>query len=711
MKDRRTGQERRSALFSSLRSRMAITIALASGLLFVVVFGVTSWATHVNSTRLAQSYAVERLEDIDARIDMDVRELDSFLVGFTEWDSFYEQTDAPTAAFISAHVDPWLARKTGATAIVWLDRNGRLVYSHGTGADVARLKTLATGVSRSEGGVAHLASGTCAVAISPIVGQRTHSSAGVLAIARTLDVSGTILKDSSSEPIDARLLAARPSAIAGSGWRTVGVGTKRFSAASVHSTPLETRIVTRFIGMDGASAGWLEIIDHSPSQNQGPLPQGAIPVGLAGLALLVGSVFGLVLSGLIGTPLRRYIQYMRSQSMAAIEGRPADAELALDPALPDEFKLLGETISELMQQLTQRQSALKQATDRALESETMFRDVVNASSEVKLLIRNGVIEVANPAASRCLNLSLGSLLQMPFTQALATNDLRTEDDKEIDPTELLERATHEMVTVRCDVSACGERWMQCVATKVQGDPDVFLFTARDVTEERKLESLRAEVVSVVSHDLRSPLTVITGYLDILERDLDAEKRHHAIERAHDAAEQMSALLQDLLDVARSDSVLKPTVWLPVSLGELVDEVAGALRVGAQRDIVVVKRHEVSVLGDARRLRQALTNLVGNAIKYTPEGTEVTITVWAEPGHGVISVEDRGEGIPEQDRERVFSRYARLDRDIDRIAGAGLGLYIVKMVAEGHGGTVHVESGVSGGARFVLRIPLVPTEEA
>lgn len=711
MTNHRSRRNQRSAAFSSLRSRMAVTVALASGLLFLVVFGVTNWMTHASSTQLAQTYAVQRLEDVDARITLDLRELDSYLVGFTEWSEFYQRTVSFDPAFVEAHVDPWLARKTDATAIVWLDSNGRTLYGYGAQADVTSLKSLARGATHESSGVMRLPDGgTCAIAISPVVGEPKHTAVGVLAIARRIDVTRVILDDSSSEPIEARLLAARPSEIADTGWRTVAVGTKRFSMATVRSTATQTRIISRFIGMDDRPAGWLEIVDRNPAQGRSPLPSGAVPIGLAGLALATGSLFGLLLSGLIDTPIRRFVAYMREQSMAVIEGRGADAELEVGHGLPDEFKTLGETIVELMRQLTLRQAALKEATRRALESEAMFRDVVNASSEIKLLVRDGVIEVANPAASQCLGIPLGNLLRMSFTEALGINDLRTEDDRPLTPQELLENALREPTTIRCEQESCGERWMSCSAATTHDDGDVILFTARNVTEERKLESLRSEVVSVVSHDLRSPLTVISGYLDILERDLDAETRAHAIERAHTAAEHMGSLLQDLLDVARSGNMLKPAVWLPVSLGELADEVASALRVGAQRDIVVVKRREVSVLGDARRLRQALTNLVGNAIKYTPEGTEVTVTVSAEPGYGVISVEDRGEGIPEADRERVFSRYARLERDVDRISGAGLGLYIVKMVADGHGGDVRVETGTAGGALFVLRIPLVPAEE-
>jgi len=712
MKNHTSTRRLRLGLPSSLRSRMMLTVTLVAGLLFLVVFGITTWTTRANTSRLAGRYAVERLTEIDSQIALQTCELNSYLQSYTSWTTFYDQTSNPTQAFISKEIASSLIEKTGATAVIWFNKSGGSIYSSGSSADIARLKHLSLETPQPQSGVAAFPDGACTVVISPIVGGTQREPNGTLAIAKVIDPASMVTGTHPTNNTEAQFITTLPPNTSGANWSTVAVNSPHFQAASVYYDPSETRILSEVTSMDDKNGGWFELIDHSSSSAfLGTLPSSLLPASLAGLTLLIGSLVGLILSSLINRPMKRFVEYMRSQSMAAIEGRPTEGTLAVDPGLPDEFKLLGETIRELMQQLTLRQEALKTATERALESEVLFRDVVNATSEVKLLVRDGLIEVANPSACKCLNTSLGNLLDMPFSEALSVNDIRTQNDTPIAPLELLEKAAEDTLTVRCELADHGERWMKCSATRVQDDPRVLLFTARNVTEERKLEALRAEVVSVVSHDLRSPLTVITGYLDILQRDLDAEKRQQVIERAHAAADHMNSLLQDLLDVARSENILAPSVWLPVSLGELADEVAAAHRVGAQRDIVVVKRQEISVPGDPVRLRQALNNLVGNALKYTPENTEITIGVQAEPGYGVITVEDCGEGIPESDRERIFGRYARLDRDMQRATGAGLGLYIVKMVAEGHGGTVTATTGEKGGARFVLRIPLVPIDEA
>ncbi len=233
-----------------------------------------------------------------------------------------------------------------------------------------------------------------------------------------------------------------------------------------------------------------------------------------------------------------------------------------------------------------------------------------------------------------------------------------------------------------------------------------MLTARNVTDEHRLEALRAEIVSLVSHDLRAPLTVISGYLELLSRPIDDEARAKAYEAARTAADRMASLIGELLETTRAEQVFAPAVFEKVRLGLLAEDVAEAMRLGSNREIVIVKRKKAEVLGDPLRLRQAIENLIGNAIKHTPDGTDVTVIVDATETHGFLAVEDCGPGVPDDARESIFERFTQLRHRAGR-EGLGLGLYIVRVIAESHGGSVHAESAESGGARFVLEIPLAP----
>ncbi len=452
--------------------------------------------------------------------------------------------------------------------------------------------------------------------------------------------------------------------------------------------------VTRFVTLD--TAGIFAATETTPY---------TLPLGLGLVSMLLGLTLGLGLDKLIRSPIETFVRYLRDQGYHAIEGRQSDERLEVDPLLPQEFKDLGEVIQSLLSQLGERQAALKSANEQTLVAEQAFRTVVNDSAEVKLLIRNGVVDIANPAAATCLDMPLGSILKQPVGDLFATMALSTEADETITVDALFDLALNRMATVRCESPSHGERWMR-VSVSESDAPGTYLFTARNVTEEHRLEALRAEIVSLVSHDLRAPLTVIGGYLEMLERPLGEPERRKAVESAKTAANRMAVLLGDLLDTTRAEQVFAPTAFRRVDLGALADDIAESMRIGSGHGITIVKRQEAIALGDELRLRQAIENLIGNAIKHTPEGTDITLTVDVAGNRTLVSVEDAGPGIPESQRASIFERFARLDPELGA-DGVGLGLYIVRVIAESHGGAVRVEGSPSGGARFILEIPVAP----
>ena len=228
---------------------------------------------------------------------------------------------------------------------------------------------------------------------------------------------------------------------------------------------------------------------------------------------------------------------------------------------------------------------------------------------------------------------------------------------------------------------------------------------------RHLEQLRDDLVSMVGHDLRSPLTVIVGYLDLLATDLPEKTRLEAIGSARANADRLDAMLDDLLEAARAEQVFVPKEFVPVEPCALAEDVAVSLR-GSFPDhrVEVVCESERQVLGEERRLRQALMNLASNAAKYSPSATPVTIRIAGDSEHVRIAVEDEGPGIPDESKQAIFERFTRIGTSSGR-PGMGLGLYIVRTVAEGHEGRAYVEDRAGGGSRFVIELPSAPDPDA
>lgn len=245
-----------------------------------------------------------------------------------------------------------------------------------------------------------------------------------------------------------------------------------------------------------------------------------------------------------------------------------------------------------------------------------------------------------------------------------------------------------------------------------GPPDEIgqLILTFNTTLERleRLFKTQRRFVADVSHELRTPLTTLQGNLDLIKR--------HGIEAASLEAmeselKRMTRLVGDLLLLAQADSGYLPLEEREVDLDTLVIEVHKQAKVLSQTVKVRLAPPEPArVKGDADRLKQVLLNLVTNAIKYTPDGGEVTLSLTAEGGYAFIRVTDTGIGIPKEDLPFIFERFYRVDKARDRqIGGAGLGLSIAKWIVEAHHGRIEVESEVGKGSTFTVQLPRMDAE--
>lgn len=231
-----------------------------------------------------------------------------------------------------------------------------------------------------------------------------------------------------------------------------------------------------------------------------------------------------------------------------------------------------------------------------------------------------------------------------------------------------------------------------------------------ITRERaELEQLRAEFVSMVAHDLRTPLVAIVGWADVLRRSLrdheELDREQKAIQHLRSSARRLDAMISDLLDVSRIETSRLQLEKERIDLGQFVPEVI-------ERLSEVTKGHPVLVAGsgpglavqaDPRRIEQILGNLLSNAAKYSYPQTEITVRVWSQERQVCCSVSNQGQGIGPQDQEHLFERYYRGGRPL-LTAGLGLGLYITKGLVESHDGRIWVESEPGKSATFTFCLP-------
>jgi signal transduction histidine kinase len=235
--------------------------------------------------------------------------------------------------------------------------------------------------------------------------------------------------------------------------------------------------------------------------------------------------------------------------------------------------------------------------------------------------------------------------------------------------------------------------------------------AEKLEHEQRLTDLQRNFVSMASHEFRTPLTVIDGQAQRLirkqERGISAEELAERAGKVRIAVRRMTSLIDRLLQSLQLFDGKAQLYYHPteIDLSELLHDVCQTYReITPGSQIVENLRHAPTrTIGDAGLLYQALSNLLSNAVKYSPDGSLVELTAFAEDGEHVIVVQDQGIGIPPQDLERLFERYHR-GTNVKGVVGTGIGLYLVKIVVDLHHGSVRVESREGKGSRFVVRLP-------
>jgi signal transduction histidine kinase len=235
-------------------------------------------------------------------------------------------------------------------------------------------------------------------------------------------------------------------------------------------------------------------------------------------------------------------------------------------------------------------------------------------------------------------------------------------------------------------------------------------------EMSEANRLKSEFISVVSHELRSPLTYVLGFSEILaERDLPPDRSRYYASEMYRESRRMLQLVNDLLDISRMELGRYSVDQQALDLAQEIDQILrNAVPTTDKHQLVADCPPDLVVWADPMRLWQVLQNLVSNAIRYSPDGGEIRVAVRPEDGDADadgrpmlrIAVSDQGIGIPPADKERIFEKFYRVDSELrTKVRGSGLGLSIVQAIVESHGGRIWVESEVGKGSTFAFTMPL------
>jgi signal transduction histidine kinase/DNA-binding response OmpR family regulator len=395
----------------------------------------------------------------------------------------------------------------------------------------------------------------------------------------------------------------------------------------------------------------------------------AVAGGLAILAALA------LAAGLIAAVRRPLANLVGAAGRLAAGDRSA----RVPPGGPGELEELGRAFNSMAADL--------EAASERLEAERRRLATTIESLGDALVVAgpDGRVVVANPRAGVLLpELSPGA----PVTAAAELP--------------LLEEALAGEVRVERD-----GRVLDVTAARLGGDESGVVWTVRDRTDRARLERLKSEFVSTASHELRSPLTSIKGFVELLAHrpDLTDEQREY-VDIILLSTNRVVDLVNDLLDVARVEAGRMEIHRRPTDLPEIVGEVTTLmgprLAEKRQRLAVDVPQDLPRALADPARVRQILTNLLTNAHLYTQEGGEVGVSLAASPGWVSLTVSDNGQGMTAEDLELVYERFYR--GGDGGTPGSGLGLSIVRSLVELHGGSIDVQSERGVGTAFTVRLP-------
>ncbi len=406
-------------------------------------------------------------------------------------------------------------------------------------------------------------------------------------------------------------------------------------------------------------------------------------------ALLVGLLISVLLSFLLSKTMIIPIERLTEGAERVASG---DFGSTIEVESTDEIGILTTTFNDM--------AAVLQDTLEAVENERNKLDTLflHMTDGVVSFAGDGSILTSNPAASQMLGREVSFYdydalfgRQFPLRQVMG-----------------LQRPNF----LSGELTVGGRILELYLAPVSEGEDGSAMAVMHDVTAQRKNEEMRKEFVANVSHELRTPLTNVRSYAETLRDgdDIPRDMENSFLDVIISETDRMTRIVQDLLTLSRLDSGRAEIKMVRFPLLDAIDSVCRAVELEAQRrGHTLVRRYGRTlpmVTGDRSRLEQVMMNVIGNSIKYTPDGGSITVDAGIRGGNVWIEVSDTGIGIPQQDRERIFDRFYRVDKARSRESGGtGLGLSIAREIVLRHKGAIRLAPHDGPGTTVRIELPI------
>lgn len=506
---------------------------------------------------------------------------------------------------------------------------------------------------------------------------------GIDARVTIIAVDGTVLGDSQEDPSTMENHATRPE-VRDALQSGIGESIRYSTTLGVRMMYLAVPI-TNQSDVAGVARVALPLVAVQTSVNHVIL--------IIGLAMAGTTVVAIMAAALIARATTRPIREMTKASRK-IAGGELGQKIPISSR--DETAQLAQAFNEMSLNLS------KLVGDISTEKTKLQTILSNMADAVMMVDVEGKVVLGNRATERLFNVREKDAIDKPLIEVV--------HDHEADEILKLCLKTSQTQTGQFE-SVISKRFIRVIAVPLVDDSLTgALLLFQDLTELRGLQTMRRELIGNISHELRTPLAGIKAMLETLKEGAIEDKQAAAdfLSRIEGEADRMTQMVSEITELSRIETGRAELRMTPLNLKLLVEEVAAQLNPLAQRHQVIITTDLATDLpagrGDKDRIRQALVNLVHNAIKFNHPGGSVTMSTKASGESVIVSVSDTGVGIPEEELPHVFERFYKADRARTR-GGSGLGLAIAKHIVQAHGGSIWAQSEEGQGSTFSFSLPI------
>jgi len=385
------------------------------------------------------------------------------------------------------------------------------------------------------------------------------------------------------------------------------------------------------------------------------------------------------------------------------------------PFTPDQLRIV-------VKRALERRSLQKEAEFLRKERERSLRDIATEKSKIKTIIncmgdgvlvcdQDGCVVLTNPAASRMLMTSETSLLGNSLSQCHLSSDL----SKTIEESLQAKDIGYTSVSQELSLGESQEIFLRAHTAQVRNDLGETMGSVtvlQDISHLKELDKMKSEFIAMVTHELRAPIAAVEQQLTVILNKMAGEvteKQEQLLSRAKERTKGLLDLIKDLLDLSKIEAGKMVQYKEPLALQEVIQRVVDLMKVEAENkkiDLHFTVPAKIPLINaDRNSMEGIFTNLISNAIKYTPEGGKVLVKLGEEGGFLKATVSDTGIGIKKEDLSRIFDKFYRVKTTETRqIVGTGLGLSIVKSIVDAHLGSISVESEEEKGTTFTILFP-------